>query len=212
MARLIMLGPPGAGKGTQAKRLSVALGVPQISTGDMLRAAVSAGTKMGLEAQSYMIRGALVPDEVVVGIVKERLSEADAAAGFILDGFPRTLPQAEALEAAGVGIDRVLDVVVPDELLVERITGRLSCASCGAMYHKTYHPSVQEGICDACGAEGLYVREDDKEEVVRARQEAYHAKTAPLAGFYQARGVLVAVDGVGELDEVFARALLAVKG
>lgn len=205
MARLIMLGPPGAGKGTQAKRLSAELGIPQISTGDMLRAAVAAGTEMGKAAQACMSRGDLVPDEVVVGIVRDRLAEEDAAEGFILDGFPRTVPQAEALEKAGVGLDAVIEVQVDDALLVGRITGRISCRGCGAMYHVEYNPPAKEGVCDACGSTDLYVREDDKEEVVRSRLESYYAKTAPLVGFYQDRGLLKVVDGVGDLDEIQAR-------
>jgi adenylate kinase len=205
MVRLIMLGPPGAGKGTQAQRLAKALAIPQISTGDMLRAAKAAGTEMGLEAARYMSEGKLVPDEVVVGIVKDRLAEEDAAGGFILDGFPRTLPQARALDDAGVVIDLAIDVDVAEELLVERITGRLSCRSCGAMYHKTYAPPSSEGVCDSCGASDLYVRGDDKKEVVVGRLEAYHEKTAPLASFYDNRGLLRRVDGEGSLDDVQVR-------
>jgi adenylate kinase len=205
MARLIMLGPPGAGKGTQAKRLSAKLEIPQISTGDMLRAAVAAGTEMGKAAQGYMSRGDLVPDEVVVGIVRDRLAEEDAAGGFILDGFPRTVPQAEALEKAGVSLDAVIEVQVDDALLVGRITGRISCRGCGAMYHVEHNPPAKEGVCDACGGTDLYVRADDKEEVVRSRLKSYYAKTAPLVGFYKERGVLKVVDGVGDLDQVQAR-------
>ena len=205
MVRLIMLGPPGAGKGTQAQRLARELGIPQISTGDMLRAAKAAGTAMGKEAARYMSAGELVPDEVVVGIVKDRLEEPDAEGGFILDGFPRTVPQAEALDEAGVTIDMASDVDVPEELLVARITGRLSCRSCGAMYHKLFSPPAREGVCDSCAGTDLYVRADDKEEVVVGRLSAYHAKTAPLAAFYEGRGVLRKVDGVGTLDEIQAR-------
>jgi adenylate kinase len=205
MVRLIMLGPPGAGKGTQAQRLAKALVIPQISTGDMLRAAKAAGTAMGLEAARYMSEGQLVPDEVVVGIVRDRLGETDASGGFILDGFPRTLPQARALDDAGVAIDLAIDVDVAESLLVERITGRISCRSCGAMYHKVYAPPSKEGSCDACDASDIYVRADDKEEVVVGRLKAYHEKTAPLAAFYDERGLLRRVNGEGSLDEVQGR-------
>jgi adenylate kinase len=209
MTRMIMLGPPGAGKGTQAQRLAAHLRIPQISTGDMLRAAVAAGTELGKQAKSIMEAGGLVSDEIVIGIVKERLAQDDAKAGFIFDGFPRTVPQAEALDAAGVGIDLVLDVAVPEALLIERISGRISCKSCGAMFHKVYGPPRVEGVCDRCGGTELYVRADDQEEVVRNRLQSYHAKTAPLASFYSAKGVLREVDGVGEVDEVLSRILAA---
>lgn len=212
MARLIMLGPPGAGKGTQAQRLAQKLGIPQISTGDMLRAAKAAGTELGKLADSYMSSGKLVPDEVVVGIVRDRLQEPDTAGGFILDGFPRTVPQAAALAEAGVKLDAAIDVVVDEELLVERITGRLSCRSCGAMYHVVYNPPAAEGTCDQCGGTDLYVRGDDTEEVVRERLAGYHAKTAPLADHYRALGILHGIDGVGELDEVQARIMAVLDG
>lgn len=207
MSRLIMLGPPGAGKGTQALRLSTRLGIPQISTGDMLRAAKAAGTPLGLEAAEYMSKGRLVPDEVVVGIVRERLQEADCSKGFILDGFPRTLPQASSLDQGGVELDMAIDVVVPEELLVERITGRISCRSCNTMFHVKYNPPAQEGVCNNCGSNELYVRADDNEEVVVGRLSAYHEKTAPLAEFYESRGILKKVDGVGSLDEIQDRIL-----
>jgi adenylate kinase len=204
-----MLGPPGAGKGTQAKRLSASLDIPQISTGDMLRAAKAAGTAMGREAERYMSAGELVPDDVVVGIVRERLGEADCQSGFILDGFPRTVPQAEALDVAGVSLDLVVDVSVPSELLMERVTGRLSCGGCGSMYHCKYNPPASEGVCDDCGS-ALYVRRDDTEEVFASRLSSYNAKTAPLAGFYQAKGILRSIDGVGSLDAVQARLRAAI--
>lgn len=209
MTRMIMLGPPGAGKGTQAQRLAAHLKIPQISTGDMLRAAVAAGTELGKQAKSIMEVGGLVSDEIVIGIVKERLAQDDAKAGFIFDGFPRTVPQAEALDSAGVEIDLVLDVAVPEALLIERISGRISCGACGAMFHKVYGPPKVEGVCDRCGGTQLYTRGDDQEEVVRNRLQSYHAKTAPLASFYRAKGVLREVDGVGEVDEVLSRILAA---
>ncbi len=205
MTRLMMLGPPGAGKGTQAKLLATKLGIPQISTGDMLRAAVAAGTEMGKAAQACMSRGDLVPDEVVVGIVRDRLLEADAQKGFILDGFPRTVPQAEALDTAGITLDAVIEVQVDEGLLVERITGRISCRDCGQMYHVTHSPPAKEGVCDHCGSTDLYVRKDDKEDVVRSRLSSYHAQTAPLIGFYADKGLLKVVDGVGDLSDVQAR-------
>ncbi len=202
--RLMMLGPPGAGKGTQAQRLAEALRIPQISTGDMLRAAKAQGTPLGLEAAGYMDRGELVPDEVVVGIVKERLAGADVAQGFILDGFPRTVPQAEALAEAGVQLDAVINVSVPEDELMARITGRLSCPSCGAAFHRDNHPPRQEGTCDACGS-ALIVRKDDSAEVFGQRLRSYQAKTAPLAAFYQDRGLLFEVEGTGPLDVIQAR-------
>ncbi len=205
MARLIMLGPPGAGKGTQAQRLCAKLGIPQISTGDMLRAAVAAGTEMGKAADSYMSAGKLVPDEVVVGIVKDRLAQDDAQGGFILDGFPRTVPQAEALEEAGVALQGAINVVVPAELLVERVTGRVTCRDCKSMYHTKYNPPAKDGVCDNCGGTDLYTRSDDTEEVFRQRLTSYEAKTAPLVAFYQSRSLCHDVDGVGDLDEIQAR-------
>ena len=209
MSRLVMLGPPGAGKGTQAKRLSSALGIPQVSTGDMLRAAKKAGTELGKQAERYMSAGDLVPDEVVVGIVRERLADADCAAGFVLDGFPRTVPQARALVDAGVVLDVVVNVAVDADLLVERVTGRLSCGGCGAMYHRKYNAPKVEGVCDACGSD-LYVRRDDTEEVFGSRLAAYEKQTAPLAQFYAAQGLLEEIDGVGTLDEVQARLMAAI--
>lgn len=203
--RLIMLGPAGAGKGTQAKRLSEMLSVPQISTGDMLRDAKAAGTPLGLEAARYMSEGALVPDEVVIGIVDERLRAADAVDGYILDGFPRTVVQAEALERRGHPIEHAIAIEVPDEDLVSRITGRFSCASCGALYHERFNPPQVAGVCDKCGATEFSRRADDVEDVVRKRVREYEEKTSPLLAFYGERGVLARVDGVGSLDEVFGR-------
>jgi adenylate kinase len=209
--KLILLGPPGAGKGTQAKMLTERFGIPQISTGDILRAAVKEGTPMGLQAKACMDAGALVPDEVVVGIVRERLQQADCAAGFILDGFPRTVPQAEALSATldelGKELDAVLSLEVDVEALVERLTGRRTCKECGRGYHVKFDLPRQAGICDACGGT-LFQRDDDQEATIRKRLEVYQAQTAPLAGFYQEHGLLTRVDGMQEIDSV-QRQLLA---
>ncbi len=205
--RIILLGPPGAGKGTQAKLLVERLQVPQISTGDMLRAAVKAGTPLGLEARAVMEKGGLVPDAVIIGLVKERLAAPDCAPGFILDGFPRTVAQAEALDGLlgtlGLKLDHVLCLEVPSEELVTRIAGRRTC-KCGAMYHVQFSPSRAAGRCDACGAE-TFQREDDREETVRRRLEVYEAQTAPLVRFYQQRGLLRRIPGTGEISEIFAR-------
>ena len=211
---LIMLGPPGAGKGTQAKMLVEKLGIPQISTGDMLRAAVAEGTELGKKAKEYMDKGQLVPDEVVIGIVKERLSKPDCEKGFILDGFPRTVPQAEALdkilEEMGKRIDYVINIVVPDEEILKRLTGRRTCKKCGAMYHVIYNPPKQEGVCDKCGGE-LYQRDDDKEETIKNRLKVYAEQTAPLVDYYRKKGVLVDIDGTKSINEIFEEILKALK-
>ncbi len=207
---IIMLGPPGAGKGTQAKMLVEKLGIPQISTGDMLRAAVKEGTELGKKAKEYMDAGKLVPDEVVIGIVKERLAQPDCEKGFILDGFPRTIPQAEALdkvlEELGKKIDYVINVAVPNEELITRLTGRRTCRQCGAMYHVVFNPPKVEGKCDKCGGE-LYQRDDDKEETIRQRLEVYEAQTAPLIEYYEKKGVLYNIDGTGSIEEIFQNIL-----
>ncbi|MEM3567169.1 MAG: adenylate kinase, partial [Thermoplasmata archaeon] len=182
---LIMLGAPGAGKGTQAQKLAAHLKIPQISTGDMLRQALAEGTPLGMEARKYMEAGKLVPDAVVVGIVKERLSREDCRNGFILDGFPRTLEQAKALDGIAK-IDYVINIDVPEEILVERITGRRSCRKCGAVYHVKYNPPKTPGQCDVCGGE-LYQREDDREETVRKRLETYRNQTKVLIEYYGAQ-------------------------
>jgi adenylate kinase len=200
--KLMMLGPPGAGKGTQAKRLSERLQIPHISTGDMLREARRNNTPMGQEASRYMDQGLLVPDEVVIGIVHERLSAEDTRAGFILDGFPRTRPQAEALQQMGVALDAVLNVEVADEEVVRRLGGRLSCPSCGAVYHEEFSPPAQSDRCDRCGHQGLVRRSDDQPEAIRARLADYWAQTNPLVEYYQEQGILVAVDGALELEQV----------
>ncbi len=209
--RLMMLGAPGAGKGTQAKRLAEELSIPHVSTGDMLREAKRKGTEMGKKAAEYMNAGDLVPDEVVIGIVKDRLAEEDAAGGFVLDGFPRTIPQAEALEKMGLELDRVIEVAVTDEEVVSRLSGRMSCPSCGAVYHQEASPPKEENVCDQCGHEGLIVREDDQPEAIKQRLESYHRQTAPLIDFYRDRGVLASVEGVGSMDDVTASILEKVK-
>lgn len=203
---IIMLGPPGAGKGTQAQMLAEKYGIPQISTGDMLRAAVAEGTELGKKAKEYMDKGQLVPDEVVIGIVKERLSKPDCEKGFILDGFPRTVAQAEALDKMlaemGKKIDYVINIVVPDEEILKRLTGRRTCRKCGAMYHVIYNPPKVEGVCDKCGGE-LYQRDDDKEETIKNRLSVYHSQTAPLIEYYRKKGVLVDIDGTKDIKSIF---------
>ena len=206
---VILLGGPGAGKGTQAERIVADLRLPHISTGEMLRAAVAKGTRMGLEAQKYMESGALVPDEVVIGVVRERLAEPDAADGFLLDGFPRTIPQAEQLDAmlaeAGRAVTHVVLIDVPADELVQRIAGRRSCAGCGKLYNVTFDPPKADGVCDVCGRE-LVQRADDNEDTVRNRIAVYEDQTAPLIGYYTERGVLESALGGGKLpDEVYAR-------
>lgn len=191
--KLIMLGAPGAGKGTQAEILSKKLGVPTISTGNILRAAVKAGTPIGLKAKSFMDAGALVPDDVIIGIIAEALQGPDCANGYILDGVPRTIPQAEAMEQQGVEIDWALDIEVDDNTIVERMAGRRTCEACGASFHVVNNPPKQEGICDVCGKE-LTIRKDDAPETVKARLDTYHKKTEPLIAFYQERGKLKIVD------------------
>ncbi len=190
--KLILLGAPGAGKGTQAEILSAKLNIPTISTGNILRAAIKDGTPTGLEAKRYMDEGKLVPDSVIIGIVADRLQQPDCAKGFILDGVPRTIGQAEALDEAGVTFDKVLSIEISDGEIEERMSGRRVCQSCGAPYHVKAKPPKQEGVCDACGG-ALTQREDDKAETVRKRLEVYHAETEPLKGFYEGKGILVSV-------------------
>ena len=199
--KLILLGPPGAGKGTQAEILSRDLHIPTISTGNILRAAVKAGTPIGLKAKSYMDAGTLVPDEVIIGLIQERLAEADCANGFILDGVPRTIAQAEALEAHGIVFDHVLSLEISDEAIVERMDGRRVCGHCGTPFHLSSNPPKQAGVCDLCGGE-LIERDDDKPETVRARLEVYHQETEPLKEFYSKRGTLSAVPGdLGTIED-----------
>lgn len=206
--RVILLGPPGAGKGTQAQRLTQTLSIPQVSTGDILRAAVAAGTPLGREAKAYMDQGALVPDGVVIGIIRERLAAPDCARGYILDGFPRTAAQAEALgetlQALGTPLTAVLSITVDPEELVRRLSGRRTCGNCGAAYHMETAPPRRVGLCDRCGG-ALLQREDDREETIRKRLAVYREQTAPLVAYYRGRGLLREVDGRGDIDDVFAR-------
>lgn len=206
--KLIMLGAPGAGKGTQAEILSAKLGIPTISTGNILRAAIKDGTPVGLEAKSYMDAGKLVPDSVIIGIVAERLEKPDCAKGFILDGVPRTIPQAEALEKAGITFDAVVSLEISDDEIVDRMGGRRVCASCGAPYHVKNLPPKVEGVCDACGGK-LEARADDKPEVVRDRLKVYHKETAPLKDFYAERNLLKTVDNQPTVAETTAAILKA---
>lgn len=204
--KIIMLGAPGAGKGTQAKRIAEKYQVPHISTGDIFRANIKAGTELGKKAKTYMDQGLLVPDELVVELVADRISKEDCKNGFVLDGFPRTIPQAEALDAAlkdmGEAMDYAIDVDVPDENIIERMAGRRACLECGATYHVVTIPTKVEGICDVCGSK-LVLREDDKPETVKKRLEVYHAQTQPLIDYYQKQGILRTVDGTKLMDAVF---------
>lgn len=200
---LILLGAPGAGKGTQAEKICEKLSIPAISTGNMLREAMANGTEMGLKAKSFIDAGKLVPDEVVIGIINERLKADDCKNGFILDGFPRTIPQAEALDNMGVRIDRVIDIEVPDEKIASRLSGRRVCLKCGATYHTEYKKPKQEGICDACG-EKLVQRKDDMPETVLDRLKTYHEQTEPLKGFYEKKGILRVVEGQEEVADTTA--------
>ena len=206
--KLILLGPPGAGKGTQADILSKKLDIPTISTGNILRAAVKEGTEIGLKAKSFMDAGQLVPDEVIIGIVAERLQKPDCAKGFILDGVPRTLAQAEAIEKSGIDFDAVLSLEVSDEEIVGRMSGRRACTACGATYHVVAAPPKAEGVCDKCGA-ALVQRADDKPETVLSRLEVYHAETAPLVEFYRARGILKPVANQPSIEATTAEVLKA---
>jgi adenylate kinase len=210
---IILFGPPGAGKGTQAKKLVDFYGIPQISTGDILRANVREGTELGLAAKAYMDKGELVPDKVLIGIIKNRLKEADCKKGFILDGYPRTVPQADALEVILDEIEKPIDVVlnleVPDEELVGRISGRLMC-KCGASYHTVSNPPKKGNVCDICGAE-VFQRADDKAEAVQNRLDVYKKQTQPLINYYKEKGILVTLDGTKDIDVVFKdiKAILA---
>ncbi len=203
---IILLGAPGAGKGTQAKLIVEKYGIPQISTGDMLREAVEKGTELGKKAKVYMERGELVPDDIVIGIVKERLSEDDCKRGYILDGFPRTIKQAEALDeillSMSSKIDAVINISVSEEEIIRRIVFRRVCRRCGAVYNLIYNPPKQGDICDRCGGE-LYQRDDDKEEVVRERLKAYKEQTQPLKDYYSKKGILYNIDGAKKIDEIF---------
>jgi adenylate kinase len=205
---IILLGPPGAGKGTQAKQLVEKYGIPQISTGDILRANLKAQTELGLEAKKYMDAGKLVPDEVVIGIINNRLKEDDCQKGYMLDGFPRTVAQAEALDKilseSGSGIDDVISIDVPNSELLGRLTGRRTCRQCGQGFHVMFDPPKQEGVCDKCQGE-LYQRDDDNEATVSNRLEVYGAQTQPLIDYYQNKGLLRPIDGLGEISAIFDR-------
>ena len=204
--KIILLGAPGAGKGTQAEEICKHLSIPQISTGNIIRAALKNGTEMGKKAQAYMDAGKLVPDEVVIGIIEERLQEDDCKNGYVLDGFPRTIPQAEALDKAlsemGQKVDYAINVEVPDENIVKRMSGRRACVDCGATYHIVYAPTKVENICDKCGG-SLILRDDDKPETVKNRLSVYHEQTQPLIDFYAKKNVLAEVDGTKDMEEVF---------
>lgn len=206
---LILLGAPGAGKGTQAEVISEALSIPQISTGNMLREAVKNGTEYGLKAKAAMDAGALVSDEIVIGILKDRIAQDDCSKGFILDGFPRTVPQAEALDAMGVQIDKVLEIFVPDETIKERVSGRRVCEGCGASYHVKFKPSKVDCVCDKCGAATI-IRKDDKPETVLDRLSVYHAQTEPLKEYYAKQGKLDTVIGQEEVADTTKLTLAAV--
>ncbi|MCI8624965.1 MAG: adenylate kinase [Lachnospiraceae bacterium] len=212
--KIIMLGAPGAGKGTQAKKIAERYGLPHVSTGDIFRANIKNGTELGMEAKKYMDQGMLVPDELTVKILLDRVAQEDCKNGYILDGFPRTIPQAEVLDKAltelGDKIDYAVNVHVPDENIVNRMSGRRACVSCGGTYHVVYAPTKKEGICDACGGE-LILRDDDKPETVQKRLAVYHEQTQPLIDFYQNKGILVEVDGTKEMAEVF-EAIVAILG
>lgn len=203
---IILLGPPGAGKGTQASRLVAEHGMVQLSTGDMLRAAVAAGTPVGLKAKAVMEAGALVSDEIVIGILSERLDQPDVARGFILDGFPRTQAQAEALDVLladkGLKLDRMIELEVDEDALVDRITGRFSCAKCGEGYHDRYKQPRIAGVCDVCGSTEFKRRPDDNEETVRTRMAEYRAKTAPILPYYEAKGLVKRIDGMADIADV----------
>ena len=204
--KIIMLGAPGAGKGTQAKKIAAKYGIPHISTGDIFRANIKEGTDLGKKAKTYMDQGLLVPDELVVDLVVDRLHQDDCKKGYVLDGFPRTIPQAESLDAAlektGEKMEYAIDVNVPDENIINRMGGRRACVGCGATYHIVYNPTKVEGICDACG-EKLILRDDDKPETVQKRLGVYHEQTQPLIDYYTKAGILKEVDGTVDMEEVF---------
>lgn len=206
--KIIMLGAPGAGKGTQAKQIAAKYQIPHISTGDIFRANIKNGTELGKKAKTYMDQGALVPDELTCDLVMDRIQQDDCKNGFVLDGFPRTIPQAEALDAAlkkiSQTMDYAIDVDVPDENIINRMGGRRACVTCGATYHMVHVPPKQEGICDKCGSE-LILRDDDKPETVKKRLDVYHAQTQPLIEYYTKKGILKSVDGTVDMMDVFAK-------
>lgn len=205
--KIIMLGAPGAGKGTQAKRIAEKYAIPHISTGDIFRANIKNGTELGKKAEEYMNQGMLVPDELTCDLVMDRIAQEDCTNGFVLDGFPRTIPQAEALTnaliKAGQSMDYAIDVDVPDENIVNRMSGRRACLNCGATYHLVFHPTKTEGVCDTCGNPTV-LREDDKPETVQKRLSVYHNQTQPLIDYYRAQNILKSVDGTKPMDEVFS--------
>ena len=206
---LILMGAPGAGKGTQAVKISEKYQIPAIATGDILRAERKAGTELGNAAQAYIEAGQLVPDSVVIGIIKKYMVENNCENGFLLDGFPRSIPQAEALETLGISIDAVLSIEVPDQKIIERMSGRRVC-SCGSSYHVVYNPPIKEGVCDRCG-EALYIRADDAAETVKKRLETFHRETEPLKAFYAERGLLLSVEGQDEVADTTALVFQALK-
>ncbi|MDW5324616.1 MULTISPECIES: adenylate kinase [unclassified Plantactinospora] len=212
--RLVLVGPPGAGKGTQAEFIAAHLAVPKISTGDIFRANVSQGTPLGVEAKRYMDAGKLVPDEVTINMVRDRLAEPDAAEGFLLDGFPRTTPQAAALDKLladlGTALDLVMELVVDDDEVIRRLSGRRTCRGCGKVWHIEFDPSSVEGLCDRCGGE-LFQRDDDKAETIAERLREYASKTAPLIDYYGAQGKLVGIDATGPVEDVTVRAIDALR-
>jgi adenylate kinase len=212
--RLVLVGPPGAGKGTQAEFVAAHLGIPKISTGDIFRANVSEGTELGLQARAYMDAGDLVPDEITIGMVQDRLAEDDARKGFLLDGFPRNVPQARALDQllleTGAPLDVVLELVVDDDEVVRRLSGRRTCRKCGHVWHVDFDPPSVEGTCDICGGE-LFQRDDDRPETIRHRLEVYYEQTAPLIGYYAEEGLLVGIDAMGPVDDVTERAVAALR-
>ncbi len=208
--KLILLGAPGAGKGTQAEIISERLSVPTISTGNIIRAALKAQTEMGIKAKEFIDKGLLVPDDVVIGIVRDRLKEDDCKNGFILDGFPRTVPQAQALDDMGIEIDKVIDIQVPDEKIVQRLSGRRVCSGCGASYHLLYKKPEKDGVCNSCGAQ-LVQRTDDKEETILERLKIYHEQTEPLVDYYRKKNKLVVVEGQEEVSDTTALTLKALE-
>ena len=208
MTSIVLFGPPGAGKGTQAARITDSTGLPQVSTGDMLRAAVKNGTDTGIAAKQYMDDGKLVPDSIIIDLIKERILESDAKNGVMFDGFPRTIPQAEAL--AGITeVTHVIAIEVPDERIVERICGRYSCATCGAVYHDSFNPTKLDGVCDECGGSDMKRRADDNESTVLQRLSAYHEQTSPLADWYESKGIFHRINGDRGIDEITSDILQA---
>jgi adenylate kinase len=212
---LIIIGPPGSGKGTQGKLIAERYRIPQISTGDILREAVRNGSALGLKAKASMAKGTLVPDEVVIGIIEERLMQGDCGKGFLLDGFPRTVAQANALESMlgrrGLAIDHVISIEIEREELIRRLMGRRTCGKCGAMYHVLFNPPKKEGVCDQCGG-SLYQRDDDKEETIRSRLDVYFQQTGPVIQYYASKGLVRAINGIGPIDGIFDRILEVMEG